>query len=145
MNAPDLHIRTYKPDDLDAVVALWAACDLTRPWNSPIHDIAFCMDGPSSTLFIGERAGTIVATAMVGHDGHRGWIYYLATAPDLQRQGIGGKMVTHAEDWLREQGVGKLNLMIRDDNETVRDFYISIGYEAEPRIVMAKHLKDGKK
>ncbi len=51
-------------------------------------------------------------------------------------------MVHHAEDWLAGQGIRKVELMIRDDNEPVRMFYERVGYETEPRIVMSRWLKD---
>lgn len=34
-----LVIRPLAPDDEDAVVALWEAAGLTRPWNDPRKDI----------------------------------------------------------------------------------------------------------
>jgi len=35
-----LQIRPYEAADEVAVVALWHACGLTRPWNDPRRDIA---------------------------------------------------------------------------------------------------------
>ncbi len=32
--------RPFRPDDTEAVVALWEACGLLRPWNDPRRDIA---------------------------------------------------------------------------------------------------------
>ena len=53
---------------------------LTRPWNDPNADIALALATPSSTVLAGRIDGRLVATAMVGSDGHRGWVYYLAVA-----------------------------------------------------------------
>ena len=136
----NLSIRPYEERDYRAVNELWQACNLTRPWNDPAKDIDFCLQSPASELFIGEKDGAIIATIMTGHDGHRGVIYYLAVQPDQQGNDFGRIMVHHAEAWLREKGVWKVNLMIRDDNETVHAFYQAVGYEEEPRIVMARRL-----
>lgn len=133
-----LSIRAYTPDDFDAVRGLWNACGLTRPWNDPARDIDFCMETPTAALFVGEADDTLCATVMAGHDGHRGWLYYLGVAPDHQKNGHGEAMVRHAENWLRGLGVHKVLLMIRPENEAARDFYHAAGYEDEPRIVMAR-------
>jgi ribosomal protein S18 acetylase RimI-like enzyme len=137
----DLSIRPYIDEDFNAVLALWQACDMTRPWNDPAKDINFCQNAPASCLFVGIKDDTVIATAMLGHDGHRGVLYYLAVHPDQQGKDYGRQMVRHGEDWLKGLGVWKLNLMIRDDNEPVRDFYQAIGYEEEPRIVMTRRLE----
>lgn len=133
-------IRRFQERDRQAVVALWESCGLTRPWNDPNKDIDFCLASRESTLLVGESGGEIAATVMVGHDGHRGWIYYLATAPDLQKDGFGRTMMTAAEDWLKGHKVPKVLLMVRPENEAVCAFYRTIGYEEEPRVVFAKWL-----
>jgi ribosomal protein S18 acetylase RimI-like enzyme len=129
--------------DVPAVVALWQACGLTRPWNDPASDIALARRGPNSTVLIGCDIGAIVATAMVGHDGHRGWVYYVATDPERRGRGYGRAIMDAAEDWLRAAGIEKLQLMVRPDNTKVQAFYESIGYDEQPRIIYAKWL-DGR-
>jgi ribosomal protein S18 acetylase RimI-like enzyme len=132
-------------DDADVadVVALWQACDLTRPWNDPAADIAFARRGSNATVLIGRDDRTIAATVLVGHDGHRGWVYYLAVDPDHRHKGYGRVMMDAAEGWLRERGVEKLQLMVRPDNKRVKDFYQSLGYSEQERIIYAKWL-DGR-
>jgi ribosomal protein S18 acetylase RimI-like enzyme len=90
---------------------------------------------------VGEEAGVIVGAVMVGHDGHRGWLYYLAAAPDRRQQGIGRSLVHAAEHWLATRGVRKVQLMIRPTNTVVARFYDRLGYAEEPRTVMARWLK----
>jgi len=80
---------------------------------------------------------------MVGHDGHRGWVYYVAVEPDLQGKDFGRAMMAAAEDWLRRQGVTKAMLMVRPDNTNVQAFYDKLGYEVQERVVYAKWL-DGR-
>jgi ribosomal protein S18 acetylase RimI-like enzyme len=140
---PSLNIRDYRAEDRDALIALWQACDLTRPWNDPATDIAFCVSRPESTILVGEQNGKVVASVMTGHDGHRGWLYYLAVEPSLQKSGLGRRMVEAAEAWLKARGVPKVMLMVRPENGKVRAFYDALGYEEEPRVIFAKRL-DGK-
>lgn len=141
-----MHIRPYVDEDFESVVALWNACGLLRPWNNPGRDIALCCKTASCELFVGLRGGgagsaRVVGTVMTGSDGHRGWLYYLAIDPMEQRKGLARALVQHAEIWLGKQGIRKVELMIRDDNEPVRTFYERIGYQVEPRIVMSRWLK----
>ena len=81
-----------------------------------------------------------IGAVMVGHDGHRGWIYYLAADPRRRRQGIGKKLVDAVELWLEARGIPKLQLMIRESNTPVVSFYERLGFEIAPRIIMQKWL-----
>jgi ribosomal protein S18 acetylase RimI-like enzyme len=134
-------IRLFEDRDLEAVVRLWELCDLIRPWNPPKRDIDFCLSSGHGALFVTEADDTIVGTVMAGHDGHRGWVYYVAVSPPQRRTGLGRELMAHAENWLARQGVPKLMLMIRETNMAVQGFYEAIGYSLEPRIAMSKWLR----
>jgi len=140
--AANLSIRHYRDDDFDAVVALWRDCGLLAPWNDPARDIDLCRRTQTAALFVGETGGAMVASVMVGHDGHRGWLYYLGVAPAHQGAGFGRRLVLHAEDWLVARGLPKVQLMIRDTNTEVRGFYERLGYDPAPRLVMERWLMD---
>src|ERR1700689_3455396 len=129
-----LAIAPIDEADVADVVALWQACHLTRPWNDPAADIALARKGSNATVLIGRDHGLIVATVLAGHDGHRGWVYYLAVDPDRRHNGYGRVMMDAAESWLRERGIEKLQLMVRPDNKSVKNFYQSLGYAAQERI-----------
>lgn len=147
MNAPApvaaLAIAEIVDADVEAVIALWRACGLTRPWNDPASDIALARRNANSTVLIGRADSAIVATAMVGHDGHRGWVYYVAVDPALQKQGLGRAIMIAAEAWLRAAGLPKLQLMVRRENAQAGAFYQSIGYEEADTVVFAKWI-DGR-
>lgn len=140
---PGLAVSPIADADVESVVALWQRCGLTRPWNDPASDIAFARRGANATILVGRIEGALVATAMVGHDGHRGWMYYVAVDPDLQGQHFGRAIMAAAEDWLRHQGVTKAMLMVRPDNTNVQAFYDRLGYAVQERVVYAKWL-DGR-
>jgi hypothetical protein len=139
----DLAIAPIADADIASVVALWQRCDLTRPWNDPSGDIAFARRGPNSAVLVGRHDGAIVATVMVGHDGHRGWFYYLAVDPALQGRGFGRAMTQAAEAWLVVRGIAKAQLMVRAENDRVRAFYEALGYGEQQRVLFAKWL-DGR-
>lgn len=126
--------------DTEALAALWERAGLTRPWNDPHADIALARRGPHSTILVARDGERIAGSAMVGHDGHRGWVYYLAVEPDLQGRGLGRALLRAVEDWLRARAIPKLMLLVRPDNEKVRGFYASEGYVEEPRIVFSRRL-----
>ena len=138
-----LAISPITDADVDAVIALWQRCGLTRPWNDPASDIAFARRGQNATILIGRAGGALVATAMVGHDGHRGWVYYVAVDPDRQGQDFGRAIMAAAEGWLRARDVTKVMLMVRPDNVSVRAFYDRLGYDVQERVIYAKWL-DGR-
>lgn len=138
-----LSIAPIEDSDIAETIALWQACGLTRPWNDPASDIALARRGPNSTVLIGRAADAIVATAMVGHDGHRGWVYYVAVDPARRAQGLGRTIMTAAEAWLRQAGIAKLQLLVRRENEKAGAFYLSLGYAEAETIVFAKWL-DGR-
>jgi ribosomal protein S18 acetylase RimI-like enzyme len=136
-----MDIRSYRPADREALIALWQACNLVVAGaNDPAADIDFCVQSKDADILIGEQAGRLIASIMVGHDGHRGWIYYVAVDPSLQKSGLGRDMVAAGEAWLKARGAPKAQLMIRETNTQVEAFYARLGYKTIPRLVMQKVL-----
>jgi len=136
-----LTIRRAAPEDETNVVALWRSCDLVASYNDPGADFRFARAGACSDVLVGaDDTGRICGSVMVGHDGHRGWLYYVASAPDSRDSGIGRQMVQAAEDWLRQKGVVKAQLLVRETNTKVVSFYERLGYEVAPRVIMGKWL-----
>jgi ribosomal protein S18 acetylase RimI-like enzyme len=147
VNAPAPRIALAITDITDAdvaeIIALWQRCGLTRPWNDPASDIALARARENSTVLVGRAGGAIAASVMVGHDGHRGWVYYVAVDPGRQKKGFGRAIMDAAEQWLRAAGLPKLQLMVRRENSKANAFYQSIGYEEADTVVFAKWI-DGR-
>ncbi len=89
-------IIRYSPKYQNAVVDLWNACNLIVPQNDPIEDIQKKLDFQPELFFIGLLNGQLIGSIMVGYEGHRGWINYLAVLPSFQRRGYGRKLVHKA-------------------------------------------------
>jgi ribosomal protein S18 acetylase RimI-like enzyme len=124
-----------------ALMALWEACGLTRPWNDPAADIARALSGPSSTILVARKARAVVGSVMVGWDGHRGWMYYLAVAPAHRGRGLGQALVRAAEGWLRAtHGAHKVQCLVRQDNAGAQGFYHAAGYTRGEVFLMARWL-----
>ena len=132
--------REVADGDVEQVVALWEACGLTRPWNDPHRDVADARRGPTSTVLVGVAGDRVLSTALAGHDGHRGWLYYVAVDPQQQGSGLGRATVAAAEDWLRDRGVRKVRLMVRYGNEQVLGFYGALGYADSECVVLGRDL-----
>ena len=126
--------------DSDAAIELWREAGMTRPWNDPLADLKRALEGSSSTVLAARANGHLAATAMVGHDGHRGWVYYLAVSPQQRGRGLGRAMMGACEAWLIERGVPKQNIMVRGDNSAARGFYESLGYSLDDVVVLSRRL-----
>jgi ribosomal protein S18 acetylase RimI-like enzyme len=138
-----LSITPIEDADVAAVIALWQRCDLTRPWNDPAADIAMARRGENATVLVGRDGRDIAASVLVGHDGHRGWVYYVSVDPDRRGKGHGREIMNAAEDWLRGHGIEKLQLMVRAGNAKVQTFYETLDYQEQARVIYAKWL-DGR-
>ena len=137
----ELIIRQYKAADRDDVIELWKECGLVVPQNDPGRDIERKLKVNPEWFLVGELQGNIVATCMAGYDGHRGWINYLAVAPEYRRQGFAAKLMQEAERILRRAGCPKINLQIRTSNSDVIEFYKAIGYSVDDVVSMGKRLE----
>jgi RimJ/RimL family protein N-acetyltransferase len=135
-------VRTYAPADQAGVVALWRVCDLVVPANDPERDIARKLAWQPGLFLVAERTGALVGSCMAGYEGHRGWINYLAVAPDSRRLGIGRMLVAEAEERLRAYGCPKINLNVRHSNTGVMAFYRRLGYAEDAVAGMGKRLID---
>lgn len=138
---PTLAIRSACPEDEPRVADLWRSCDLVAPYNDPAADYRFAKAGACSDVLVGEDGtGRVMASVMVGHDGHRGWLYYVAADPETRGLGYGRQIVEAGEAWLRDRSVVKVQLLVRETNTRVVSFYEHLGFEVAPRTVMAKWL-----
>lgn len=135
-------IREALIADADAVIALWHACGLTRPWNDPAQDFARALAGETSTVLLAEGEGGVIGSVMIGDDGHRGWVYYLAVAESARRTGLGRQLMSAAEDWLRARGCPKIQLMVRDSNAEALGFYAALGLEPQGVVTLGRFLND---
>jgi len=133
-------IRPFETIDKLSVIALWEECGLTRTWNNPNLDIERKLSVQPDWFFVGEEEGAIIATAMFGYDGHRGWINYLAVSPKHQKKGYARNLMLHGEKLLISVGCPKINLQVRDGNTIAKNFYEAIGYTQDEVISYGKRL-----
>ena len=128
--------------DVADAVALWERAGLTRPWNDAGGDFLRAVAGPASVVLGARDGGELVGAAMVGDDGHRGWVYYLAVAEAARGRGLGRELMTAAEAWLSARGCPKIQFMVRTDNTVVLDFYEHLGYPHQDVVVRGRRLDE---
>jgi len=125
----------------DAVVDLWRKCDLIVPQNDPVEDIRKKLDFQPELFFVALLNDKVIGSVMVGYEGHRGWLNYLAVLPDHQKRGYGRKLVAKAIDELRKLGCLKVNLQVRGRNISAVDFYKHLGFKEDDVVSLGKRLK----
>jgi ribosomal protein S18 acetylase RimI-like enzyme len=135
-----LILRDLTAADAADAIALWRACELAVPWNDPKGDFDRAIVTPTSSILGGFVDNEMIATVMLGHDGHRGWMYYLAVSPDHQGVGHGKRLVTASQARMQERNVPKLQLMVRHTNSKVLGFYDRLGYADDNVVVLSKWL-----
>jgi len=135
-----LTVRGFRESDRRAVIGLWRRCGLVVPWNDPDRDIDAKLQVQRELFLVGELDGRIVAGAMVGYEGHRGWINYLAVCPEHRRRGLGRRMVEEAQRRLREMGCPKINVQVRTSNAKVLLFYERLGFRRDEAVSLGKRL-----
>ncbi len=123
-----IEIRDIRDGDVAQVIALWHAAGVARPWNDPARDIAFARRHDHSTVLVAVDGEQVFGSAMIGEDGHRGWVYYMAVLPETQGTGLGRRLLAAAEAWLGARGCWKVQLLVREDNAPVVAFYEHAGY-----------------
>ncbi|WP_430645559.1 GNAT family acetyltransferase [Agromyces sp. GXS1127] len=142
--ATSVRIRSFDVADTEPVVALWRAAGLLVPWNDPYRDIERKLTvQPELFLVAVADAGddeAVVGTAMVGYEGHRGWLNYLAVDAAHRGGGLGARLMAEAERLLLERGCPKLNLQVRSTNTAVIDWYRRLGYELDGAVGLGKRL-----
>ena len=136
-----MNVRPFRTSDEASVIKLWERCELLRPWNDPEKDIQRKLRVQPEMFLVGLLEEKLVATAMAGYEGHRGWVNYLAVAPEHRRKGLGRAMMVAVERLLIDAGCPKINLQIRGTNTAAIDFYRRLGYQVDDVVGLGKRLE----
>jgi len=137
-----MEIEEYREKYGVQVIELWLKCKLVVPSNNPRRDIERKIEVDRDLFLVGRIQGKIVATVMGGYEGHRGWINYLAVDPEYRNNGYGRLIMRAVEKRIRAKGCPKINLQVRNSNDTVIKFYKSLGYADDHVIGLGKRLEE---
>jgi ribosomal protein S18 acetylase RimI-like enzyme len=136
-------IRPFRIDDLQDVISLWHSCNLVRPWSNPQKDIARKLGVNPEWFLVAVSGQQLIGSIMVGYEGHRGWINYLAVAAEFRCRGIGAQLMAQAESILRDAGCAKINLLVRAENQPgLSRFYENLGFHLDDVVCYGKRLEN---
>jgi ribosomal protein S18 acetylase RimI-like enzyme len=135
-----IHIRNFRMEDYDEVVALWKRAGLELGQSDDREGIARKLERDADLFLVAVGEVAIVGVVMGCYDGRRGWVNHLAVDPDYKGQGLGTQIMQKMERRLREKGCGKVNLLIEPKNAIVQTFYQRLGYQRDELIFMEKWL-----
>ena len=136
----EINYRLFNSKDKQSVLELWKTCNLIVSWNDPEKDILRKLSVRDDLFILAEINKKIIATAMGGYDGHRGYIYYLAVLPEFQKKGVGSKILSVVEKKLLKIGCPKINLFVRNTNMQVKSFYKKNQYTFQESEIYGKRL-----
>jgi ribosomal protein S18 acetylase RimI-like enzyme len=134
-------IVKYNQDYQKALVELWKKCNLIVSQNDPVEDIQKKLEFQPDMFLIALLDGKLIGSVMVGYEGHRGWLNYLAVLPDCQNRGYGRKLVEKAIVELEKLGCLKLNVQIRERNISAVRFYERLGFRDDRVFSFGLRLK----
>lgn len=134
-------IVRYDSNYQKAVIDLWKQCDLIVPQNDPAVDIQRKLVFQPELFFIALEDGQVVGSIMVGYEGHRGWLNYVAGLPDYQKRGYGKKLIDKSIDELRKLGCLKVNVQVRRNNPSAVEFYKHLGFKDDNVVGLGMRLK----
>lgn len=140
INSSQFMIRLYRSQDEKSVIDLWQQCNLIIPQNDPHVDIKKKIEYQPDLFFVGTLQDRIVASIMVGYEGHRGWINYMAVLPQYQKKGFGDQLLEHAVSVLKKLGCQKINLQVRETNQEVIEFYKKHGFTDDHVLSFGRRL-----
>ena len=131
----DFTIREARPEDLDAVLRLWASIDRhtgladRREYLETFH--AFSPD----LLLVAESGGRLVGTIIGGWDGWRANIARLSTHPEVRRKGVAMALVREIERRLLAKGARRIYALVDKRSPPAIPFWEAAGYAVNENIL----------
>ncbi len=135
-----MEIITYREEFRQEMTELWRVCGLLVRGLNYEKEIDLKTKDQKDMIVLGIENGRVIASTMIGFDGRRGWLNYVAVHPEFRSIGIGGMILKHAEEILKNMGCPKVNLLVRKSNSGVVEFYEKEGFEINDVICMHKKL-----
>jgi N-acetylglutamate synthase len=127
-------------DDIPDVLAFWSTMEGVglNESDSPEALSRFLERNPGWSVVVRDAAGKVVAAVLCGHDGRRGYLHHLATAPHLRRRGLGTRLVERCLETLAAHSIPKCNVFVFDDNESGNAFWIKLGFQKRELLVLQR-------
>lgn len=134
----DLDVRPARLDEIDAVLAFWAAAAEGVSVSDDPAGVRGLIERDPEALILAiehspatEPSGRIVGSVIAGFDGWRCHLYRLAVGPDRRRQGIGRLLIGAAERRFAAFGGRRADAMVLERNTTAHGAWGAAGYRRE--------------
>jgi ribosomal protein S18 acetylase RimI-like enzyme len=127
---PAVTIRPARPDDYEAIVAVWRAAGSHYELEGRERESAFREQlrhfGDGYRVAVeGER---IVGVVLGSHDHRKGWINRLAVLPAFRRRGIAAALVQSCEAALRSRGLNVVCALVEPHNAASAELFKRLGF-----------------
>ncbi|WP_327674208.1 GNAT family N-acetyltransferase [Kitasatospora sp. NBC_00458] len=132
----DYALRTATPDEIPAVLALWARAAKGTSITDDAAGVAALLGRDPECLILAVRAddpAVPVGTVIAGWDGWRCHLYRLAVDPEHRRQGVGAALLAAAEERFAALGGRRADAMVLDDNALGHRTWQAAGYGPQPQ------------
>ena len=136
-------IRDFRyPQDYPAVIELWgkAGPGIHLRRSDDPDQIELKLQRDPDLFLVAEQDGQIVGAVLGGFDGRRGFIYHLAVAETMCRQGLGLALMDKLECRLRRKGCIRYYLLVTRDNLGAMQFYEDHGWQRMDLFAYGKDL-----
>ncbi|MFG2844418.1 GNAT family N-acetyltransferase [Kitasatospora sp. NPDC101155] len=129
-------LRTATPDEIPALLALWARAAKGASITDDEAGVAALLARDPDCLIVATPADdpkTPLGTVIAGWDGWRCHLYRLAVDPEHRRRGIGAALLAAAEERFAALGGRRADAMVLDDNALGHRTWQAAGYRPEPQ------------
>jgi ribosomal protein S18 acetylase RimI-like enzyme len=123
--------RAATIDDFDRLYELWLAAGLQlypKDAEQKRYQDMLSLNPDLAILLIDDEE-KVIGSILGAFDGRTASIHRLAIIPELQKQGLGKKLIEYLEDVLREKGIQKVSAQIHVSNPQVLPFYEKLGFQ----------------
>jgi purine-nucleoside phosphorylase/GNAT superfamily N-acetyltransferase len=128
------HVRDCRPEDAEAVLALWRQAGTTVSVTDTHAGLRRAITDSTALVLVAERDGQIVGSVIGSFDGWRGNVYRLAVHPGHRRQGIARTLVAELERRLTNQGAKRVTALVLKEHAG-EAFWAAADYTPDDRMV----------
>ncbi len=125
-----LRTRDYRPDDFEAVEALWNATGMGGAVRGDDHPVIqkTIRQGGKLVILENENTGEIIGTSWLSQDGRRIYLHHFGIKPEYQGRGYSKLLLKSSLDFAKQTGL-QIKLEVHEDNKVARDLYIKAGFK----------------
>jgi ribosomal protein S18 acetylase RimI-like enzyme len=129
----NIETREFSIGDYDSALELWQRVEgLEIAEGDDREGVAqFLVRNPALSR-VATDGSAIIAVALCGNDGRRGYIYHLAVDPAYQGRGLGKRLLNECLEGLRRAGLKRALILVANDNARGRKFWKRCGWEEVP-------------